>query len=94
MRRLVFTILPLLLAALTFVLTKPSDEKCRETGIKRLATIDIKAAPGNIIIKDYWVIKLLRYAHNADTFKLGSGFFLQVKINDRKLEHIRNNIKP
>ena len=86
-------VVPLILAAITIILLKPSDEKCREVGIERLSTINIKASPNDILIKDYVLMKTLRYVHNTDTFKLGSGAFLQVRVNDRKLENIKANIK-
>jgi hypothetical protein len=94
MKKFILAIVPFILAVLTFVIIKPSDEKCRKVGIERLATINIKASPENILVQDYLVVKVLKYVHNADTFKLGTGFFLQVKVNDRKLENIQKNIKP
>jgi hypothetical protein len=93
MRKVILAIVPLLLAMLTFILVKPSDEECRKTGIERLATINIKADPKDILVKDYLILKTMRYATPTDTFKLGSGFFLNVKVNDRKLEKIREKMK-
>jgi hypothetical protein len=92
MRKIILGILPLILAFLTFYFIKPSDEECRRVGIERLATINIKAEPKDILLKDYLILKTMRYAHPKDTFKLGSGFFLQVKVNDRKLEKIREGV--
>lgn len=94
MRKNTLTAVPLILALITIILIKPSDEKCRAVAIERLSTINIKASENDILIKDYVLMKTLRYVHNTDTFKLGSGAFFQVKVNDRKLENIRQNIKP
>ncbi len=94
MKKFLLAAVPLVLALLTIALIKPSDEECRKVGIERLATINIQASPGNILIRDYFLIKTMRYVHKTDTFKLGSGAFLQVKVNDKKLAHIRQHIKP
>ena len=92
MRKFILTIVPLILAVITIVLIKPSDEKCRLVAIERLNTININASGNDILIKDYILMKTLRYVKNNDTFKLGSGAFFQVKINDQKLENIKQNI--
>ncbi len=94
MRKVTLTAVPLILALITIILIKPSDEKCRTVAIERLGTINIQASANDILITDYVLVKTLRYVHNTDTFKLGSGAFFQVKVNDRKLENIRQNIKP
>lgn len=94
MKKIITGIVPLLLAALTFYLTKPSDETCKEEGISRLATINIKASADSILVKDYVVVKAMKYVANGDTLPLGTGFFFQVKVNDRKLENITKHQKP
>jgi len=94
MKKFVLAVVPLILAVITIILIKPSDEKCREVAIKRLSSINIQASSNNILIKDYVLMKTLKYVTSTDTFKLGSGAFLQVKVNDAKLENIRQGIKP
>jgi hypothetical protein len=43
MRKFILTIVPLILALITIILIKPSDEKCRAIAIERLSTINIQA---------------------------------------------------
>jgi hypothetical protein len=81
-------VVPLILVFLTFYLSKPSEEKCTQIAIERLETINIKASPNNIHVKDYVIMRVMKYVIRNDTLQLGSGFFFRVKVNDRKLEAI------
>lgn len=93
MKKILLAVVPLVLAAITIILLKPSDEKCKQVAIEKLATINVKASPGDILIDDYFFMKLLRFAHTKDTFRLGSAAFLQVRVKDEKLEKIKAGVK-
>lgn len=82
-------VVPLLLAALTIVLIKPSEEKCRKAATEKLTAANLPALPENIIVKDYFFMRVLKYAYHADTFKLGSAAFLQVRVKDHWIEDIK-----
>ena len=92
MRKFILGFLPLALAILTIILIKPSDEQCRKRAVEILAASNIQAAPGNIIVKDYVLLKVLHYAGNRDTVRMGNAGFLQVDIDEDDLERVRGTL--
>ena len=93
MRRILLAVIPLFLVFLTFYLIKPSDDRCREVAVKRLATINVKASPEDILVKDHVVVKTLKYITKGDTLYLGTAALFRIKVNDRKLEKVSSHIK-
>lgn len=93
MRKFILGFLPLALAILTIILIKPSDEKCRKLAVETLAASNIQAAPSNIVVKDYVVLKVLHYAGSQDTVRMGNAGFLQVDIDEEDLERVRGTVK-
>jgi hypothetical protein len=93
MRKFLLAVIPLVLAAVTIVLLKPSEEKCRQVATEKLTAANLPVAAENIIIKDYFVMRVLKYAYNGDTSKLGSAAFLQVRVKDHWIEEIKSKKK-
>jgi hypothetical protein len=89
MRKFILWVVPLILAMVTIILVKPSDEKCRKVAIEKLHAIHIKADTEDILVKDYVILKTIRYKNATDTFKLGSAAFLQVRIKEDRLTEIK-----
>lgn len=90
MRKFILAVIPLILAAVTIVLVKPSEEKCRQVATEKLTAANLPASAENIIVKDYFFMKILKYAHNGDTSKLGSAAFLQVRVKDHWIGEIKS----
>lgn len=89
MRKFILWVVPLILALVTIILIKPPDEKCRKTAIEKLRSIHIQAAPGDILVNDYVILKTIGYKNTRDTFKLGSAAFFQVRIKEDRLAKIK-----
>jgi hypothetical protein len=75
MRKFILTIVPFILAVITIILIKPSDDECKYVAIEKLKASNLSASTENIIIKDYVVMKILRFAASTDTVKMGSAVF-------------------
>lgn len=86
-------IIPIMITFAIFYFGKPSDEKCREIAIEKLAEKNIKASPADIRIDDKVFLKTINYVSVGDTLKVAHGFFFQVRMKDDKLENIKSHQK-
>jgi hypothetical protein len=91
--KIVQAILPFIITFFIFFFAKPSDERCKREAVQKLATINVNAAPTEILVQDRVVLKTLWYVPKSDSIKLGHGFFFKVRIKDYRLEEVKSRVK-